>query len=80
MRQQQLKLAARRDEKSPGRIWRQENGSRMLGELKSLQRGRVRQDGYASDSAVLDDDDDDIWIPSSVVSQVNLYHPIFSTI
>ncbi|XP_044020864.1 tensin isoform X11 [Aphidius gifuensis] len=68
LRQQQLKLAARRDEKSPGRIWRQENGNRVLGELKNLQRNRTRQDGYASDSAVLDDDDD-IWIPSSIASQ-----------
>ncbi|XP_063977385.1 tensin-1 isoform X14 [Diachasmimorpha longicaudata] len=68
LRQQQLKLAARRDERSPGRIWRQETGNRVIGELRSLQRNRVRQDGYASDSAVLDDDDD-IWILNSVTSQ-----------
>ncbi|XP_033209424.1 tensin-3 isoform X2 [Belonocnema kinseyi] len=60
LRQQQLKLAARRDERNPSRIWRQEAGSRMLGELKSVQRSRLRHDGYASDSAVLDDEDD-IW-------------------
>uniref|UniRef100_A0A0C9QTL5 TNS_0 protein n=1 Tax=Fopius arisanus TaxID=64838 RepID=A0A0C9QTL5_9HYME len=74
LRQQQLKLAARRDERSPGKIWRQETGNRVIGELRSLQRNRVRQDGYASDSAVLDDDDD-IWIPSSVVSQTTRAAP-----
>ncbi|XP_025986627.1 tensin-3 isoform X12 [Solenopsis invicta] len=58
LRQQQLKLAARRDERSPGKLWRQETGNRVIGELRSLQRGRLRYDGYASDSAVLDDDDD----------------------
>ncbi|XP_011693527.1 PREDICTED: tensin-1 isoform X11 [Wasmannia auropunctata] len=65
LRQQQLKLAARRDERSPGKLWRQETGNRVIGELRSLQRGRLRYDGYASDSAVLDDDDDG-WAPSSV--------------
>ncbi|XP_015109702.1 tensin isoform X8 [Diachasma alloeum] len=74
LRQQQLKLAARRDERSPGKIWRQETGNRVIGELRSLQRNRVRQDGYASDSAVLDDDDD-IWIPSSVASQTTRAAP-----
>ncbi|XP_014606651.1 PREDICTED: tensin-3 isoform X10 [Polistes canadensis] len=68
LRQQQLKLAARRDEKSPKTIWRQETGNRVIGELRSYQRGRLRQDGYASDSAVLDDDDD-TWIPSSIMNQ-----------
>ncbi|XP_015176306.1 PREDICTED: tensin-3 isoform X11 [Polistes dominula] len=68
LRQQQLKLAARRDEKSPKTIWRQETGNRVIGELRSYQRGRLRQDGYASDSAVLDDDDD-TWIPSSLINQ-----------
>ncbi|XP_063977384.1 tensin-1 isoform X13 [Diachasmimorpha longicaudata] len=74
LRQQQLKLAARRDERSPGRIWRQETGNRVIGELRSLQRNRVRQDGYASDSAVLDDDDD-IWILNSVTSQTTRAAP-----
>lgn len=41
----------------------------MIGELRSLQRGRLRHDGYASDSAVLDDDDE-TWIPHSVSGQV----------
>nr|XP_050862648.1 tensin-3 isoform X10 [Vespula vulgaris] len=68
LRQQQLKLAARRDEKSPKTIWRQETGNRVIGELRSYQRGRLRHDGYASDSAVLDDDDD-TWIPSSISNQ-----------
>ncbi|XP_046588721.1 tensin-1 isoform X10 [Neodiprion lecontei] len=58
LRQQQLKLAARRDERSPSKQWRQESGNRVIGELRTVQRGRVRQDGYASDSAVLDGDDD----------------------
>ncbi|XP_034947399.1 tensin-3 isoform X2 [Chelonus insularis] len=58
LRQQQLKLAARRDEKSPGKLWRQETSNRVIGELRSLQRSRLRQDGYASDSAVLDNDDE----------------------
>ncbi|CAL7950477.1 unnamed protein product [Xylocopa violacea] len=58
LRQQQLKLAARRDERNPGKLWRQETGNRVIGELRSLQRGRLRHDGYASDSAVLDDEDD----------------------
>ncbi|XP_012229573.1 tensin-3 isoform X11 [Linepithema humile] len=68
LRQQQLKLAARRDERNPGKLWRQESGSRVIGELRSLQRGRLRHDGYASDSAVLDDDDD-TWAASSVSGQ-----------
>ncbi|KAL0119072.1 hypothetical protein PUN28_009594 [Cardiocondyla obscurior] len=68
LRQQQLKLAARRDERSPGKLWRQETGNRVIGELRSLQRGRLRHDGYASDSAVLDDDDDG-WTPNSVSGQ-----------
>lgn len=69
LRQQQLKLAARKDERSPGKLWRQETGNRVIGELRSLQKGRLRHDGYASDSAVLDDDDDG-WAPSSVSGQV----------
>lgn len=69
LRQQQLKLAARRDERNPGRLWRQETGNRVIGELRSLQRGRLRHDGYASDSAILDDDDD-VWIMSSASGQV----------
>ncbi|XP_076634097.1 focal adhesion protein tensin isoform X9 [Colletes latitarsis] len=69
LRQQQLKLAARRDERNPGKLWRQETGNRVIGELRSLQRGRLRHDGYASDSAVLDDDDD-AWIPNSVSGQM----------
>ncbi|XP_029671168.1 tensin-1 isoform X4 [Formica exsecta] len=68
LRQQQLKLAARRDERNPGRLWRQETGNRVIGELRSLQRGILRHDGYASDSAVLDDDDD-TWIASSTSGQ-----------
>ncbi|XP_011880846.1 PREDICTED: tensin-3 isoform X7 [Vollenhovia emeryi] len=68
LRQQQLKLAARRDERSPGKLWRQETGNRVIGELRSLQRGRLRHDGYASDSAVLDDDDDG-WGASSFSGQ-----------
>ncbi|XP_072745931.1 tensin-3 isoform X11 [Anoplolepis gracilipes] len=68
LRQQQLKLAARRDERNPGRLWRQETGNRVIGELRSLQRGILRHDGYASDSAVLDDDDD-IWAASSISGQ-----------
>ncbi|XP_076169279.1 focal adhesion protein tensin isoform X15 [Ptiloglossa arizonensis] len=68
LRQQQLKLAARRDERNPGKLWRQETGNRVIGELRSLQRGRLRHDGYASDSAVLDDDDD-AWLPNSVSGQ-----------
>ncbi|XP_066587703.1 tensin-3 isoform X2 [Prorops nasuta] len=68
LRQQQLKLAARRDERNPGKLWRQETGNRVIGELRSLQRGRLRQDGYASDSAVLDDDDDN-WTASSLSGQ-----------
>ncbi|XP_012541870.2 tensin-3 isoform X11 [Monomorium pharaonis] len=68
LRQQQLKLAARRDERSPGKLWRQETGNRVIGELRSLQRGRLRYDGYASDSAVLDDDDD-VWTANSVSGQ-----------
>ncbi|CAD1480293.1 unnamed protein product, partial [Heterotrigona itama] len=68
LRQQQLKLAARRDERNPGKLWRQETGNRMIGELRSLQRGRIRHDGYASDSAVLDDDDD-TWIVNPTSGQ-----------
>ncbi|XP_018376697.1 PREDICTED: tensin-3 isoform X4 [Trachymyrmex cornetzi] len=68
LRQQQLKLAARRDERSPGKLWRQETGNRVIGELRSLQRGRLRHDGYASDSAVLDDDDDG-WTANSISGQ-----------
>nr|XP_033334106.1 tensin-3 isoform X6 [Megalopta genalis] len=68
LRQQQLKLAARRDERNPGKLWRQETGNRVIGELRSLQRGRLRHDGYASDSAVLDDDDE-TWMPHSVSGQ-----------
>jgi len=69
LRQQQLKLAARRDERSPGKLWRQETGNRVIGELRNLQRGRLRHDGYASDSAVLDDDDDG-WTANFVSGQV----------
>lgn len=69
LRQQQLKLAARRDERNPGKLWRQETGNRVIGELRSLQRGRLRHDGYASDSAVLDDDDD-TWVVHSTSGQV----------
>ncbi|XP_076285016.1 tensin-3-like isoform X10 [Lasioglossum baleicum] len=68
LRQQQLKLAARRDERNPGKLWRQETGNRVIGELRSLQRGRLRHDGYASDSAVLDDDDES-WTPHSMSGQ-----------
>ncbi|XP_076762224.1 focal adhesion protein tensin isoform X10 [Xylocopa sonorina] len=68
LRQQQLKLAARRDERNPGKLWRQETGNRVIGELRSLQRGRLRHDGYASDSAVLDDEDD-AWAISSTPGQ-----------
>jgi len=64
-----LKLAARRDERNPGKLWRQETGNRVIGELRSLQRGRLRHDGYASDSAVLDDDDD-TWAGSPISGQV----------
>lgn len=45
----------------------------MLGELKSVQRSRLRHDGYASDSAVLDDEDD-IWTISPVSGQVRYIH------
>ena len=69
LRQQQLKLAARRDERNPGKLWRQETGNRVIGELRSLQRGRMRHDGYASDSAVLDDDED-TWLVNSTSGQV----------
>ncbi|CAK9812755.1 TNS [Anthophora plagiata] len=69
LRQQQLKLAARRDERNPGKLWRQETGNRVIGELRSLQRGRLRHDGYASDSAVLDDDDD-TWATNSTSGQM----------
>nr|XP_012140415.1 PREDICTED: tensin-like isoform X12 [Megachile rotundata] len=68
LRQQQLKLAARRDERNPGKLWRQETGNRVIGELRSLQRNRLRHDGYASDSAVLDDDDD-TWAANSSSGQ-----------
>nr|XP_034178410.1 tensin-3 isoform X5 [Osmia lignaria] len=68
LRQQQLKLAARRDERNPGKLWRQETGNRVIGELRSLQRNRLRHDGYASDSAVLDDDDDG-WAVNSTSGQ-----------
>ncbi|XP_058794302.1 tensin-1 isoform X2 [Phymastichus coffea] len=64
LKQQQMKLAARRDERSPAKLWRQENGNRMIGELRNVQRSRLRHDGYASDSAVLDDDDD-VWTVNS---------------
>ncbi|XP_015610038.1 tensin-3 isoform X4 [Cephus cinctus] len=77
LRQQQLKLAARRDERSPGKQWRQESGNRVIGELRSLQRGRLRHDGYASDSAVLDDDDD-TWTPSSITAQTTRAAPYTS--
>ena len=70
LKQQQLKLAQRRDERSPVKIWRQETGNRMIGELRNVQRSRLRQDGYASDSAVLDDDDD-IWMVNNSHGQVN---------
>ncbi|KAK0162533.1 hypothetical protein PV327_006304 [Microctonus hyperodae] len=73
LRQQQLKLAARKDEHSPGKIWRQERGNRVIGELRSLQRGRLRHDGYASDSAVIDDDDD-VWMPSPVATHQIVRH------
>ncbi|XP_029051301.1 tensin-1 isoform X6 [Osmia bicornis bicornis] len=68
LRQQQLKLAARRDERNPGKLWRQETGNRVIGELRSLQRNRLRHDGYASDSAVLDDDDD-AWVDNPTSGQ-----------
>lgn len=64
-----MKLAARRDERNPGKLWRQETGNRVIGELRSLQRGRMRHDGYASDSAVLDDDED-TWLINSTSGQV----------
>ncbi|XP_046469840.1 tensin-3 isoform X10 [Neodiprion pinetum] len=70
LRQQQLKLAARRDERSPSKQWRQESGNRVIGELRTVQRGRVRQDGYASDSAVLDGDDDTWTINYTMQPQV----------
>ncbi|KAJ8687270.1 hypothetical protein QAD02_023064 [Eretmocerus hayati] len=63
LKQQQLKLAARRDERSPARLWRQESGNRMIGELRNVVRSRLRHDGYQSDSAVLDEDDD-VWHPN----------------
>lgn len=75
LRQQQLKLAARRDERNPSKLWRQETGNRVIGELRSLQRGRLRHDGYASDSAVLDDDDD-MWTGSSISGQVRKHQYI----
>lgn len=71
LKQQQLKLAARKDERNPAKIWRQESGNRMLGELRSVQRSRMKHDGYASDSAVLDDDDD-VWTTSPVSGQVKV--------
>lgn len=62
LKQQQLKLAQRRDERSPARIWRQESGNRLIGELRNVQKSRMRHDGYASDSAVVnEDDDEDFW-------------------
>ncbi|XP_023290031.1 tensin-3 isoform X6 [Orussus abietinus] len=70
LRQQQMKLAARRDEKCPIKQWRQESGNRVIGELRSLQKSRLRYDGYASDSAVLDDDDENPWTPSSISGQL----------
>ncbi|XP_011501349.1 PREDICTED: tensin-1 [Ceratosolen solmsi marchali] len=70
LKQQQLKLAARRDERSPTKLWRQESGNRMIGELKSVQRSRLRHDGYASDSAVLDDEDD-VWTVNSAHGQIS---------
>lgn len=69
LKQQQLKLAARRDERSPAKLWRQETGNRMIGELRNVQRSRLRHDGYASDSAVLDDDDD-VWTVNPMHGQV----------
>lgn len=72
-----MKLAARRDERSPGKLWRQETGNRVIGELRSLQRGRLRHDGYASDSAVLDDDDD-TWTAGSISGQVRKKYVIES--
>ncbi|XP_023317164.1 tensin-1 isoform X4 [Trichogramma pretiosum] len=74
LKQQQMKLAQRREERSPARLWRQETGNRMIGELRNVQRSRLRHDGYASDSAVLDDDDDNSssWSHSHhAVSQTN---------
>ncbi|XP_051158278.1 tensin isoform X4 [Leptopilina boulardi] len=68
LRQQQLKLAARKDERNPAKIWRLEAGNRMLGELKTVQRSRLRHDGYASDSAILDDEDD-YWTSSPISVQ-----------
>lgn len=79
LKQQQLKLAARRDERNPSKLWRQESENRVINELRNLQRGRLRRDGYASDSAILDDDDD-TWVGSSTLEQVKnrknkeLYH------
>ncbi|XP_031788600.1 tensin-1 isoform X11 [Nasonia vitripennis] len=70
LKQQQLKLAARRDERSPAKLWRQETGNRMIGELRNVQRSRLRHDGYASDSAVLDDDDD-VWTVNPMHGQSN---------
>ncbi|XP_048508217.1 tensin-3 isoform X12 [Athalia rosae] len=70
LRQQQLKLAARRDERSPSKQWRQESGNRVIGELRTIQRGRIRQDGYASDSAVLDGDDDNWTVNSPIQQQI----------
>ncbi|XP_043467307.1 tensin-3 isoform X5 [Leptopilina heterotoma] len=68
LRQQQLKLAARKDERNPSKIWRLEAGNRMLGELRNVQRSRLRHDGYASDSAILDDEDDN-WTSSPISVQ-----------
>lgn len=41
----------------------------MIGELRNVQRSRLRHDGYASDSAVLDDDDD-VWTVNPMHGQV----------
>jgi len=79
LRQQQLKLAARRDERNPGKLWRQETGNRVIGELRSLQRGRLRHDGYASDSAVLDDDDD-TWAGGPISGQVRAIRNIWDNV
>lgn len=70
LRQQQLKLAARKDERNPSKIWRMEAGNRMLGELRNVQKSRLRHDGYASDSAILDDEDDN-WTSSPISVQVS---------
>lgn len=60
-----MKLAAKKDERNPAKLWRQEAGNKVIGELRAVQRNRLRHDGYASDSAVLDDEVDDAWANSA---------------